>query len=71
VACRSEAGGRWIEIGAALGITKQFADAFHPRRIEDQERHLVGFHDAQRAHAVLGDEVVGGVADWIRHRTRP
>jgi hypothetical protein len=50
-----EAGASWVEIGAALGMTKQGAQDWYRRRIADRERYVPEFHDAERARAVLND----------------
>lgn len=59
-----EDGATWSEIGAALGMSKQGAQDWYRRKIEDQERHLGDLHDAARARAALEeDQAVPGVCD--------
>nr|WP_176704907.1 hypothetical protein [Arthrobacter sp.]AXV46449.1 hypothetical protein pA44BH1_p05 [Arthrobacter sp.]AXV46485.1 hypothetical protein pA48BH1_p05 [Arthrobacter sp.] len=53
-----EAGATWEAIGTALGITKQGAQDYYRRQIENQEKYAANFHDTARARAVLdGKEV--------------
>lgn len=53
-----EAGATWEEIGTALGITKQGAQDYYRRQIENQEKHVSDFHDAARARSALeGNDV--------------
>lgn len=48
-----EAGATWEAIGKALGITKQGAQDYYRRQIENQEKYVADFHDAARARAAL------------------
>jgi hypothetical protein len=50
-----EAGATWVQIGDALGITKQAAHDFYRRKLEEQEKDLPDSHDAAAARAVLED----------------
>ena len=51
-----EAGESWSKIGAALDMTKQGAQDWYRRKIDEQERLLPAqFHDRDRARAVLAD----------------
>lgn len=58
-----EAGVTWAEIGAAIGTTRQGAQDWYRRRIEEQEQlqqdlpHLPDLHDAARAREVLDDDI--------------
>ncbi|MEL7978361.1 hypothetical protein AAG589_21020 [Isoptericola sp. F-RaC21] len=49
-----EAGETWEAIGTALGISKQGAQDYYRRKIEQQERYAGDLHDAERARAALG-----------------
>ena len=48
-----EAGATWEAIGTALGITKQGAQDYYRRQIENQEKYATDFHDSARARAAL------------------
>ncbi|SDQ03651.1 hypothetical protein [Arthrobacter crystallopoietes] len=48
-----EDGATWEAIGKALGITKQGAQDYYRRQIENQEKYAADFHDADRARAAL------------------
>ncbi|NMR32065.1 hypothetical protein [Crystallibacter degradans] len=48
-----EAGATWEAIGKALGITKQGAQDYYRRQIENQEKYVADLHDAARARAAL------------------
>ena len=48
-----EAGATWESIGTALGITKQGAQDYYRRQIENHEKHAADFHDTARAWAAL------------------
>ena len=48
-----EAGETWESIGAALGISKQGAQDYYRRKIEQQERYVGDLHDTDRARAAL------------------
>ncbi len=50
-----EAGATWSQIGEALGISKQAAQDFYRRKIEEQEKNLPDLHEAAAARAVLED----------------
>ena len=51
-----EDGASWDEIGDALGITRQSAWTKFKTAIEDQEKYIPQFHDAERARAALGGD---------------
>lgn len=51
-----EGGASWTQIGAALGMSKQGAQDWYQRKIEQQELHLSETHDAERARAALADD---------------
>lgn len=51
-----EAGDSWAAIGDSLGITKQGAQDWYRRKIEQQALHLPDLHDAERAERALRDE---------------
>ena len=55
-----EAGATWKAIGTALGITKQGAQDYYRRQIENQEKHAADFHDTARARAALDANDVQG-----------
>ncbi|QRP49058.1 hypothetical protein [Amycolatopsis sp. FDAARGOS 1241] len=48
-----EAGDSWSKIGDALGMTKQGAQDWYKRKIDDQERFVPDFHDTARSRAAL------------------
>ena len=48
-----EAGETWQAIGAALGISKQGAQDYYRRKIEQQELFVSELHDGERARAAL------------------
>ena len=50
-----EAGDSWSTIGAALDMTKQGALDWYKRKIEQQEKYVPQFHDAERARAVVSE----------------
>lgn len=53
-----EVGATWEAIGTALGITKQGAQDYYRRQIENQEKYAANFHDTDRARAALdGNDV--------------
>jgi hypothetical protein len=42
-----EADATWADIGEALGMSRQAAWDWYQRKIEQQERHVPDFHDAE------------------------
>jgi hypothetical protein len=50
-----ERGESWSTIGAALGMSKQGALDWYRRKIDFQDKHASGFHDADRARSALAD----------------
>jgi hypothetical protein len=48
-----EAGETWEAIGVALGISKQGAQDYYRRKIEQQEHYVSNLHDAERSRAAL------------------
>lgn len=53
-----EAGATWEAIGTALRITKQGAQDYYRRQIENQEKYAANFHDTDRVRAALdGNDV--------------
>lgn len=52
------AGATWEAIGTALRITKQGAQDYYRRQIENQEKYAANFHDTDRARAAIdGNDV--------------
>lgn len=51
-----EDGNSWSAIGAALDITKQGAQDWYRRQIENQERYVSDLHNSARARQALHDE---------------
>ncbi|MDQ1645388.1 MAG: hypothetical protein QOJ50_1572 [Cryptosporangiaceae bacterium] len=54
-----EDGASWDEIGAALGITRQSAWTKFKTAIDQREKYIPQFHDAERARAALGGDPDG------------
>ncbi|MEV0247769.1 hypothetical protein AB0H76_14340 [Nocardia sp. NPDC050712] len=52
-----ETGGSWTAIGGALGMSKQGALDWYQRKIEQQEKYVGEWHDADRARAVVGEDL--------------
>jgi hypothetical protein len=52
-----EDGASWSAVGTALDMTKQGALDWYQRKIEQQEKYVPDYHDAERARAVVADIV--------------